>query len=160
MNPDWPVNPDRLIAQLELEPLPDEGGLFRQTYSDAFSTAIYFLVTPDEFSALHRLQGAEIYHFYGGDPLQMLLLRPDGRIERPLLGPNFRLGQSPQLVVPGGVWQGSATTGSYSLLGTTMAPSFRPEDFDLGQRDELIASYPTAAADILRLTRDSSGADQ
>ncbi len=149
-----------LIALLELEPLPDEGGFFRQTYRDDFATAIYFLVTPEEFSALHRLQTTEIYHFYAGDPLQMLLLHPDGRIERPLLGPDFGSGQSPQLAVPGGVWQGSATTGSVSLLGTTMAPGFRQEDFELGQRAELEVAYPTAAGDIVRLTRDSARTDQ
>jgi len=154
------VNSLQLIDLLGLTPLPDEGGLYRQTYRDAYSTAIYFLVRPDDFSALHRLEGTEIYHFYGGDPLQMLLLHPGGRIEQPLLGSDFSNGERPQLVVLAGVWQGSATTGSYSLLGTTMAPGFRPEDFELGRRDELIASYPTAAADILRLTRDSSGADQ
>jgi uncharacterized protein len=154
------VKPAELIARLELEPLADEGGLYRQTYRDAYSTAIYFLVLSDDFSALHRLAGTEIYHFYGGDPLRMLLLHPDGRIERPLLGPELSNGEIPQLAVPGGVWQGSATTGSYSLLGTTMAPGFRLQDFELGQRAELMAVYPTAADDIARLTRDSPRANQ
>jgi predicted cupin superfamily sugar epimerase len=143
----------RIIELLGLEPLPAEGGHFRQVYRDANSTAIYFLVQPDEFSAIHQLSGPEVYHFYGGDPLRMLLLHPDGRIERPVLGMDLEGGMRPLLVVPGGVWQGSETTGDWTLVGTTMAPGFRPSDFELARRADLVAAYPEAAAEIARLTR-------
>lgn len=154
------MNTSQLIELLDLMPLPDEGGLFHQTYQDSFSTAIYFLVRSDDFSALHRLNTTEIYHFYGGEPLQFLLLHPDGRIEKPILGPDIANGQRPQLAVAAGVWQGSATTGGFSLVGATMAPGFTEDGFELGRRAELEAVYPAAADDIARLTRDSSGADQ
>ena len=106
-----------------------------------------------DLSALHRLSGSEVYHFYSGDPLQMLLLFPDGTVERPILGVDLAGGHRPSVSVFGGVWQGSETTGEWSLLGTTMAPGFRPEMFELGHRDELIAEYPSAAVEIRRLTR-------
>lgn len=136
-----------------MTPLAEEGGRFRQVHRDEYSTAIYFLVEADDFSALHRLRGTEVYHFYAGDPLRFLLLHPDGRIERPVLGTHLEAGQRPLLVVPAGVWQGSWTGGQLSLVGTTMAPGFRSEDFELARREGLLARYPEAAADILRLTR-------
>ena len=127
--------------------------MFGQHYADEYSTAIYFLVRPDDFSALHRLTGAEVYHFYAGAPLQMLLLHPDGRIEHPLLGTDLEAGQRPSIAVTAGTWQGSSTTGEWSLVGATMAPGFTEEMFELGLRETLLATYPAAAVDIERLTR-------
>lgn len=147
------VRSKQVIELLGLKPLPDEGGMFAQHFADAHSTAIYFLVRRDDFSALHRLSGPEVYHFYSGDPLQMLLLYPDGRVERPVLGVDLDGGHRPSVSVPGGVWQGTATTGEWSLVGATMAPGFRPEMFELGSREDLIADYPEAAHEITRLTR-------
>ena len=144
---------DEVIALLGLEPLPDEGGMFGQHYADAHSTAIYFLVRSGDFSALHRLTGPEIYHFYDGAPLQMLLLYPDGRIERPVLGVGLAEGERPALAVPSGIWQGSMTTGEWSLVGTTMAPGFTADMFELGTRQNLVVEYPTAAREIEQLTR-------
>jgi uncharacterized protein len=120
------VPPEHVIELLRLEPLPDEGGMFRQHFVDGRSTAIYFLVRRNDFSALHRLSGPEVYHFYSGDPLQMLLLYPGGKVERPILGVDLAYGHRPSLSVPPGVWQGSETTGEWSLVGATMAPGFRP----------------------------------
>ncbi|MGH8928756.1 MAG: cupin domain-containing protein [Acidimicrobiia bacterium] len=142
-----------VINRLGLRPLPREGGMFRQYYADANSTAIYFLVTPGDYSALHRLTTPEIYHFYVGAPLAVLLLHPDGRVDRAILGPDLAAGQVPSLVVVAGVWQGSATTGDWSLVGTTMAPGFRPEMFELGDQADLVERYPEAVAEIARLTR-------
>ena len=144
---------DEVISFLALEPLPDEGGLFAQHYADPHSTAIYFLVRPGDFSALHRLSGAEVYHFYTGAPLQMLLLHPGGQVERPILGSDLTVGQRPSLAVPPGVWQGSRTTGQWSLVGATMSPGFRDEMFELGNRETLVAAFPAATEDIQLLTR-------
>src|SRR5947209_1241626 len=149
---------DEVIAALGLRPLPVEGGYYRETYRAALrlpadtlgpayaggraaSTAIYYLLTPDTFSALHRLPGAEVFHFYLGDPVEMLQLGPapadGGRVV--VLGTDLRAGQVPQAVVPGGVWQGGALApgGRFALLGTTMAPGFEFADYQSGDRAAL-----------------------
>src|SRR5207245_2095434 len=89
-------------------------------------TAIYYLLTPDTFSALHRLPTDEVYHFYLGDPVEMLQLWPDGSGRVGTLGQDVRAGQLLQVIVPRGVWQGSRLRpgGAFALLGTTMAPGF------------------------------------
>ena len=147
------VSVREIAEQLGLEPLPEEGGLFRRTYADARSSAIYYLLEDGDFSALHALTAVETYHHYAGAPLLMLLLHPDGTVERPVLGTDLAAGQRPQLVVPAGVWQGSRPAGEWALVGTTMAPGFEWEMFTLGQRANLQAQYPPATADIAALTR-------
>src|SRR5574340_1073099 len=155
-----------LIQRLGLLPLPVEGGHFAQSYVSAeslaaealparygspraFCTAIYYLLTSDtdSFSALHRLATDEIYHFYLGDAVEMLLLHPDGRGERVVLGPDLLGGQRVQCVVRREVWQGSRLVpgGRWALLGTTMAPGFDARDFVLGERQELVRRYPEHA---------------
>lgn len=150
---------EALVRELGLEPHP-EGGYFRETYragatGEPLATAIYFLVTPSSFSALHRLRADEIYHFYLGDPLDMLLLYPDGRCERPVLGADVEAGERPQLVVPAGVWQGSRVQegGAFTLFGTTMAPGFTFAAFEMGEREALCAEYPDHPALVRRYTR-------
>jgi len=88
---------ERVARVLGLEPLPDEGGLFRQTFADAHSSAIYYLLLAPDFSALHVLSAAETYHWYGGSPLRLLLLHDDGRVDEPILGPDL---VQPALVQP------------------------------------------------------------
>ncbi len=161
---------------LGLEPLPEEGGLYRQSYAadetiaaaalpprygrdKALSTAIYYLLTDeaDSFSALHRLPTDEVYHFYLGDPVELLELHADGTRRRVLLGPDVLAGQRVQHVVLRGVWQGSRVLpgGRYALLGTTMAPGFDFPDYEHGRRAELAARYPEEADLIRALTRES-----
>ena len=159
---------------LKLQPLPAEGGYFAEAYRSKFvlaqpalpsgylgeralSTAIYYMLTPDTFSALHRLKGDEVYHFYLGDPAEFLLLNPDGTGQTILLGPDIASGMRLQHVVPGGVWQGSrlASGGKFALLGTTMSPGFDPADFELGKRNELSARYADYSGLINMLTRQS-----
>lgn len=144
---------DEIIELLGLEPLPEEGGMWAQTWQSAAGTSIYALIRPGDFSALHRLEAAEIYHFHAGAPLHMLLLRPDGSVEEPRLGLDLASGERPQVVVEGGVWQGSETTGEWTLFGTTMAPPFDWDGFELGDRRQLSAEFPAAADRIRRLTR-------
>jgi predicted cupin superfamily sugar epimerase len=165
---------DRLIELLDLRPLRPEGGYFRQTYlsdetigaealpgrygrAKPFGAAIYYLLTddPDSFSALHGLPTEEIYHFYLGDPVELLMLHPDGRGEPVILGHDLLNGQRVQHVVPRGVWQGSRLVhgGRVALMGTTMAPGYDEQDYTPGVREELIARYPTQADRIRALTR-------
>jgi uncharacterized protein len=162
---------EELIALLALQPLPEEGGYYRETYRSAIwltaavlpshygtdkaaSTAIYYLLTPQCFSALHRLPTDEIFHFYLGSPVQMLQLEPGGRARVITLGTDLVSGQRPQAVVPAGVWQGSFLLpgGTYALLGTTMAPGFDAGDYEPADRNRLITEYPAFAELIQRLS--------
>jgi len=157
---------------LKLQPLPVEGGYFVESYRSKYtlaqpslsrcyegerglSTAIYYMLTPDTFSAMHRLKGDEVYHFYLGDPVEMLMLKPDGTAEAVLLGQDLLAGMRVQHAVAGGTWQGSrlAPGGKFALMGTTMAPGFDPADFEPGKRDALSAQYPNYAPLIAFLTR-------
>ena len=163
---------EQLIALLDLAPLPIEGGFFRRTYTAAerlpaaalparyagerdLCGAIYYLLGPNDFSALHRLQTDELYHFYLGDPVELLLLHPGGGHALHVLGHDLAAGQQVQLLAPRGAWQGSRVRpgGRVALLGTTMAPAYNGRDFELGRRDELIAQFPERAALIEALTR-------
>jgi uncharacterized protein len=156
---------DDLIRVFGLEPLPVEGGFFAQTYraperfgaEKPLSTAILYLLTPDpdSFSALHMLPSDEIWHFYLGDPVELLQLYPDGRGERVTLGQDVLGGQRVQYVAPRGVWMGARLIpgGRYALLGTTMAPGFTPDDYLGGERAALSSQYPEQAELIAALTR-------
>lgn len=119
------------------------------------ATAIYFLLTPEHFSAMHKLRGDETYHFYLGDPVEMLQLNADGSGEPILIGPKIESGMRVQHTVLGGCWQGArvAPGGKFALLGTTMAPGFDPADFELGSRERLSSMYPPYAALIALLCR-------
>lgn len=170
------ITPESIARVLGLQPLHGEGGLYMESYRSAeqvplealperyprlakpFGTAIYYLLTndPGSFSALHRLPTDEVYHFYLGDPLEVTLLYPDGSSQTVRLGQDILHGEQLQFAVPRGVWQGSrvAEGGQFSLVGTTMAPGFTPEDFELGKRAELQAAYPQAQGIIQALTRE------
>jgi predicted cupin superfamily sugar epimerase len=155
---------DDVIRALGLAPLPGEGGWFRETWrapgahpdDRPAGTAIYYLLAPDMFSALHRLPHDEIFHFYRGDPVEMLQLRPDGSSAVVTIGNDLAAGLRPQVVVPSGVWQGTRLVpgGRFALMGTTMAPGFDLRDFELGTRAALLAGWPGAADLIRRLTRE------
>jgi hypothetical protein len=145
---------DPIIAALGLRPLPVEGGRWAQTWRDEHCTAIYYLLVAPEFSALHRLAHLEIYAYHAGAPLRMLLLYPDGRVRRPVLGTDLDAGQRPQLVVPAGVWQASASMGAWSLVGTVVVPPYTDDVVEFGSADELAADYPDHAEAIHALSRE------
>ena len=170
---------EQLIQLLALTKHPNEGGYFVETYRSAagvdvahlppgysagprqraLGTAIYYLITPASFSALHRLPGDEIFHHYLGDAVEMLTLRASGGGEIVRLGNDIPAGQSPQVVVPGGTWQGSRLlpgggAAGFALLGCTMSPGFDYADYEHGRRDELIAQFPAYASHIRALTTD------
>ncbi len=157
---------------LGLEPLESEGGFYAETYrckvrvfkggagADGLgyaplSTAIYYLLTSDQVSLLHRLPSDEVYHFYLGDPVELLCLDPDGDGRVIRLGPDLEAGERPQAVVPARAWQGARLPGDgrWALLGTTMSPGFEFADFTPGDRGELTAAYPEFAEIIEALTR-------
>jgi predicted cupin superfamily sugar epimerase/mannose-6-phosphate isomerase-like protein (cupin superfamily) len=165
----------KLIAHYHMQRVPQEGPWFSLTYasedqlagaglparydgrSHAAGSAIVVVETAADFSGLHRLQTDEVWHFYGGSPIDMLLLFPDGTGRKITLGPDVLGGQLPQFTVPHGVWQGSTphdrSEGSYSFCGDQLSPAFEFADFEMGYRDALQSAYPAFAEDIARLTR-------
>jgi hypothetical protein len=162
---------DQIKAKLHLKPHPMEGGYFVETYrSDvsipeiflpekykgrrSLSTAIYYLLSPESCSRIHRLNSDEIFHFYSGDPVEMLLMFPDGSTKLVILGNEIVNGMSPQVFIPGGVWQGAMLRpgGRYALLGTTVSPGFDYADYELGIRKYLIGAYPLRKELIISLT--------
>ena len=154
----------RAYSHAQLLPRSPRGvlGAVMDSAADADTSAACALFTDaaDSFSALHKLPTDKIYHFYLGDPMELTLLHPDGRVEFVVLGQDVLHGQKIQHVVSRDVWQGSRLLpsrlrpgGAYALFGTTMAPGYHHTDYIGGDRDELIAHYPTAAEAIRRLTR-------
>jgi predicted cupin superfamily sugar epimerase len=121
---------DQLIAALKLAPHP-EGGYFRETFRDAnegraYSTAIYFLLKAGEVSRWHRVDAAEVWHYYRGAPLELQI---GGAVI--VLGPEIEKGQLPQAVVPIGEWQAARSLGDYTLVGCTVAPGFEFSAFEM-----------------------------
>jgi predicted cupin superfamily sugar epimerase len=160
-----------VIDCLQLVPLTIEGGYFRETYRSPLrhmehalppeyggernaSTAIYYLLTPETFSAIHRVKSDEVFHFYTGDPVEMLQLWPDGEAKIVIIGNDLVAGHRPQLVVPAGVWQGCRLVpgGRWALMGCTVAPGFDYADFEAAARGELVRDYPEHAELITALT--------
>lgn len=158
------------IERLSLAPHP-EGGYYRQTYrapltlpqaalpayggDRAASTAIYFLLAGDQFSAFHRLRSDEVWHFYTGSGLVVHVIEPDGTYNELLLGSDAAYGEQFQAVVPADCWFGSSLRhpNTFALVGCTVAPGFDFADFEMADRDELAAHYPQHRAIIGRLTR-------
>ena len=169
-----PMTASQIITRLKMEKIPSEGAWFTLTYTSAdlleaaampvrygsprrAGSAIYSLVTREDFSAMHRLKTDEIWHHYSGDPIELLLLHPDGSDQIVILGPDLLDDQMPQFAVHAGVWMGarplSSSPESYSFFGCTLAPGFDYADFEPGYRDELQASHPARSALIAELTR-------
>ena len=166
-----PPNASAWIKNLGLEP-HREGGYYRETYRSKVmlarealppgfsgprpaSTAIYFLLEGENFSALHRLRSDELWHFYSGSPLRVHVIDPAGVYWALLVGNDPKQGQIPQAVVAAGSWFGShvADWKSWSLAGCTVSPGFDFADFEIGQRAKLIAQFPRYRQIIQRLTR-------
>ena len=127
---------DRIIKTLDLAPHP-EGGHYRQTWvadgpGRPAGTCIYFLLRAGESSHWHRVDAAEIWHYYAGAPLVLSIAASETGPRRDLtLGPDLGSGQRPQLIVPPAHWQKAETTGTHSLVGCTVSPGFRFEHFTL-----------------------------
>ena len=166
------------VQALNMQPHP-EGGYFVETHRStdtiaqsalperfngdrAFSTAIYFLLENHHVSALHRIQADEVWHFYAGDPLEIFVISPTGRLSVIRLGNVLERGELFQAVVPAGYWFGSKTvvdsaaegTG-FSLVGCTVAPGFDFADFEMAERKTLLTQFPQHQTIINLLTRPS-----
>src|SRR5262249_22873016 len=145
---------EEIRRRLKLRPHPAEGGYFVETYradhllapdslpagypgARAISNAMYYLLTLQNFSAMHPLRADEIFHFYLGDPVELLQINANGGREVVVLGQDIVSGMRLQHVVPGGTWQGARlkTKGKYALLGTTVSPGFDYQDFEIGERE-------------------------
>ena len=157
---------DEIKGMLNLARHPVEGGYFRRTYTSAAtvelprglrpqSTAIYYLLESGTFSEMHLLDSDELFHFYLGDPVQMLQLHPDGSSAVFTLGSDLAAGQHVQLLVPSGVWQGMRLIGDgkVALLGCTVTPGFDFADYHNACRAELAAKWPEQSNRIKALTR-------
>ena len=147
---------EEVVRLLDLKPLVGEGGLWKQTYlsNETLSrdvlpgrttdrlvgSAIHFLLTPQTFSCMHRLQSDEIWYFHMGASVEMLLLYPDGTAAVEVLGHDLSAGQKLQVTVPRGTWMGAQLheDGEYGLLSTSMAPGYADCEFEAAGFDALV----------------------
>lgn len=161
---------EQLIEKLDLKPHP-EGGYFKETYRSAgeinqdsldeningkrnYSTCIYFLLTSNDFSAFHRINLDEIWHFYDGTAIRLHMISPGGDYSNSLIGNNIVNGEVPQFVVPAGFWFAAEVVlkNSFALTGCTVSPGFSFEDFELPKRKELVELFPNLEEVITKLT--------
>jgi predicted cupin superfamily sugar epimerase len=170
--------PQNIIDWLKLQPNNAEGGLFAETYTSSINlpndvlpgfvpvkggrslfSAIYYFLESGSCSVLHKVAGDMVYHFYSGDPVQMLLLYPEhypNRYEICTFSNDLASGAYPMKVIPGGTWLGSRLTpaGEYALMGVTLDPGFNPADYTIAKRKDLLKAYPEASELILNFTRE------
>lgn len=157
---------ERIIAKLGLDPLYREGGFFLRTWTSrqtdaagrSISTAIYFMVTEADHSAVHKLDAEELWHFYAGDPVEHWQFAPGGGAQRTILGADVLNGHVPQILVPSGIWQAArlapeSKARGWSLLGCTMAPGWKQEGFELGRGELLAREFPLHADVVRSLSR-------
>ncbi len=165
------LSTNEIVAYYELQPHP-EGGFYRETYRSTelidmdalparfngnrnFSTAIYFLLEAGNFSAFHRIQSDETWHFYAGQSLNIYVIHTNGALEIIQLGSVIEKGQTFQATVPAGSWFASkpAEETIFSFVGCTVSPGFDFMDFEMADASALIASYPQHSALIEKLCR-------
>lgn len=161
----------KIIDKLKLQPHP-EGGYFRETYRSAgfisedslssefigdrnYSTCIYFLLTSETFSAFHRINQDEIWHFYKGSPLKLHMISEEGIYSYVTIGNNFEKGELPQFVVPAKCWFAAEVVNknSFTLSGCTVSPGFDFRDFEMPKRKDLISKFPHYQTIITKFTR-------
>ncbi len=152
---------ERLVRALNLKPHP-EGGYYCETYRSGIGiatseaardavTSIYYLLSDDMFSAFHRLKSDEIWHHYCGSPVSIEVIQTDGRHRELVIGMDDRW----QAAIEAGVWFAArlGDSESYALVGADVAPGFDFADFEMGERETLIAAFPQHESLIGRLTR-------
>ncbi len=162
MNTNIKPNAEKIIRQLGLIPLEGEGGMYAEVYRSSefidktslpqrysskrcFYSSIYYLITKDNFSRLHKIKSDEVYHFYYGDSVEMINLFQDGSYKMLILGQDIFCGEKMQHLVAADVCQGARLKngGSFALLGTTVSPGFEFEDFTPAsqQKEALLKKY-------------------
>ncbi|WAW10660.1 cupin domain-containing protein [Oxalobacter vibrioformis] len=166
---------EEIISHYRLTPHP-EGGFYRETYRSSevipvhclpegfmaarnVCTAILYLLEKNDFSALHRIRQDEMWHFYLGGALHLVMISPEGRFTEVLLGQDITAGEYVQYVVPAGYWFGARPVEgcAFSFVGCTVAPGFDFDDFELGKRAELLDSFPRHKNLIVAYTRQEEG---
>lgn len=166
------LNINQIIKKLNLKPHPIEGGYYKETYrskeiinknllpkkyaqNKSCSTAIYYLLTKNTFSEFHKLTTDEIFHFYLGDPLEIILLQKDGTKNILTLGNDLSKNQLPQIIVKKNIWQAATLKkgGNFCLMGTTVAPGFDYSDYKSGDYLQLSNKFPNHSKIIKQLTR-------
>ena len=166
------IDAQKIIDMYRLVPLTDEGGYYRETYRSkeflsanklpgryigdrSYYSSIYYLLTSETKSLVHRIKSDEVFHFYSGYPVEMLQLYPEGDGKTITLGNSIIDGDEFQLRVSNGVWMGMQLKpgGEYALMGTSVSPGFEFDDLELASRDILIRDYPEFKNKILELTR-------
>ncbi len=167
------ITVEKLIEKYQLIPHP-EGGYFRETYRSEgviphqalpdnfkgdrnYCTGIYFLLPQGTKSCLHRIQSDEMWHFYLGGSMTLVLMHEDYGVQNIILGSDLQAGETVQFVVPAGWWFGGYPNpeSAYSFVGCTVAPGFDFADFELGTRTDLISKFPESSELILKLTPDA-----
>lgn len=160
------LSADDVIQALGLTPLSEEGGMVAETYSSKelyenrrCGSAIYYLLTGDAFSHLHMLSADEIWHFYYGDPVELIQIRDrDGEKTVSVLGNDLTGKERPQILVPKNTWQGARLLPGgrhgFALMGTTMSPSYLEGDFRRADREELLRRFPEHRNEIEKVTGD------
>jgi len=161
---------ENLIKVLNLKPHP-EGGYFKETYRSLgeinedcldpaytgnrnYATSIYFLLTTDSFSAFHKINQDEIWHFYDGSPITIYMISPEGEYSEVILGRRINRGEKLQFVVPGNYWFAAKVINDndFTLVGCTVSPGFDFKDFNLPSRKQLITKFPEHKEVITKLT--------
>ena len=160
---------DFWVKKLDLLAHP-EGGFFKETYRSeeaisaealparfkgkrSISTSIYYLIGEGDFSAFHKILSDEIWHFYAGQPLQLLIIKSDGELQEITLGIGESQ-QTPQFTVKAGDWFAAKSTGEYTLCGCTVAPGFDFDDFEMGNAVKLKNEFPQHAEIIDAFSRE------
>jgi predicted cupin superfamily sugar epimerase len=157
---------DELVRRLGLVPHP-EGGFYKETYRAALTvetprgtrsagTAIYYLLPRGSFAAWHRVTSDEVWHFYDGHPLELLLVRDGGRVERVVLGKDVAKGEQPQVVVHAGVLQAAVPRGEFTLVGCTVSPGFDFADWEMPSAESLVALCPEEAELMRQLAKGAA----
>lgn len=158
------MSPEEIIQLLHLTPLTGEGGMVAETYTSEevygnrrCGSAIYYMLTKNSYSHLHMLSTDEIWHFYYGDPVELIQIRDcDGRRTVSVLGQDIRNGERPQILVEKNSWQGARLLPGgkfgFALMGTTMSPSYLEGDFIRADRETMIRRFPDCEKEIKKVT--------
>ena len=165
------MNAQQIIDHYQMQPLPREGGWYTETYradekiphaaldkryhgDRNHSTAILYLLTNETVSKMHRVKSDEIFCYHLGDPVLMLQLNDDGSSREVIIGPDIQAGHRQQVVVKRGRWQGTrlAGQGAWCLMSCIVSPGFEFDDYEHGERDQLIRQWPACAEAIRQLT--------
>lgn len=159
------------IKKLQLKKHP-EGGYYKEIYragemiifdrpdkrekkKRSYSTSIYFLLEGKQFSSFHKIKSDELWHFYDGSPVKIIMISDSGKLTEMILGKNLEEKQKFQFVVPKNTWFASELLNkrSFALVGCTVSPGFDFDDFELAKRDDLLSKFPQHSKIITALTR-------